>query len=77
MNNTNWTNTQTPANAQWSRTSGIDSVTTTYDDIMVSYDSSTTYYDGYDATTITTEDVKFDSFTNAQTPSNAAWTEAV
>lgn len=75
MNKTNWNNSGTPANATWSRTGGIDSVTTTYDDSTVSYDSSIIYYDGYDATTITTEDVKFDSWTSAQTPSNAAWTD--
>lgn len=73
VNKSNWTNSQTPASASWSRAGGIDTNVPAYDDATLAYDDSATYYDGFNATTITTEDVKFDNWTNTQTPSNSTW----
>lgn len=58
----------------WDRAGGIDAATT-YDDSTLAYDDSATYYDGYDATTITADDVKFTAFTEAGAVSNASWTD--
>lgn len=61
--------------SNWSRTSGIDTSIPIYDDPTISYDDSIEYYDGYNAATITTEDVKFDNWSaTAEIPLNALWT---
>lgn len=73
VNNSSWSDASTPQNAAWARTSGIDTSISEYDDATLSYDEATEYYDGYDATTITTEDVKFGAWTNSGTPSNSSW----
>jgi hypothetical protein len=74
VNNSVWADTQTPANAQWSRTSGIDTSIPTYDAI-ISYGEAAEFYDGYDATTITEDDVHFSAYTEVQIPTGASFTE--
>lgn len=76
ISNTNWSDSGTPANSQWTRPSGIDTSVPTYDDATISYDDSSEYYDGYDATTITVDDVKFDNWTDSGAPSKSTWTDA-
>ena len=57
------------------RNSGIDTSVPTYNDSTVSYNDSLEYYDGYDANTITEEDVKFAAYTEIAIPANASWSD--
>ena len=59
----------------WVRTSGIDTSIPVYDDSTISYDDSTEYYDGYNANTITEEDVVFAQYTSDVVVTNTAWTD--
>jgi len=63
-------------NSAWSRNSGIDTSVPTYDDSTLTYDEATEYYDGYDATIITADDVKFSTITDGASPANATWADA-
>lgn len=72
MANTNWTDSETPQTADWSNPSGISN-SPLYDDATISYDDPLIYYDGYDASTITNDDVIFDLWTESNIPSNSAW----
>ena len=74
MSNTNWTG-ENPGGTLWIRPSGIDDSIPTYNDPTLSYNEVTEYYDGYNATTITTEDVKFDLWAG-DSVSNSTWTDA-
>lgn len=73
INKSNWSDSGTPANASWLRTSGIDASIPLYDDATISYDDITEYYDGYNANIITEDDVKFDSWVNSGTLLNSSW----
>lgn len=75
VDKTAWSSGDTSNNTAWSRAGGIDTDVPTYDDPLVSYNDSSVFYDGYDATAITGDDVRFSTFTNSGTPANAAWTD--
>ena len=74
MANTNWTE-PTQNTTAWARNSGIDTSVPTYNDSTVSYNDPLEYYDGYDANTITEEDVKFAAYTEIAIPANASWSD--
>lgn len=74
INNSAYTETN-PANATWARNSGIDTSVPTYSDSTISYSEATEFYNGYDATTITEDDVKFSAYSDSGTPANAVWTD--
>lgn len=68
-----WSDDQSTNSTQWARASGIDDSIPAYDDSTLSYDQVTEYYDGYDASTITTEDVNFDLWSETGLPNHTAW----
>ncbi len=72
MANTNWQDSETPQNAGWLRPSGIDNVPQ-FDDATISYDDPLIYYDGYDASIVTADDILFDLWTDSNIPANSAW----
>lgn len=75
IDKTNWSSNQPLVNAQWARTSGIDTNIRLYDDLTISYDDSLVFYDDYDAATITTEDIKFDNWATVGNVNNGNWSD--
>ncbi len=63
MTNTAWTEIGAERTI-WLRNSGIDTSVPTYDDPTISYNDPLEFYDGYDATTVTEDDVKFTAWTD-------------
>lgn len=74
INTTAWADSDIPDNTAWARNSGIDTSIPTYDAI-ISYGEAAEFYDGYDATTITEDDVHFSAYTEVQIPTGASFTE--
>lgn len=80
-----WSDAGTPANATWSDAASVSSASwtpntdffsaTTYDASTVTYDSTTTYYNGYDSSGSTEEDVEFAAWTTESVPSRANWAD--
>lgn len=65
-----------PNTSAWARNSGIDTDVPTYNDATISYDDSATYFDGYAADVITTDDVCFSAWSGDNVPSLSSWTDA-
>ena len=64
-----------PDTSAWARNSGIDTSVPTYSDSSISYSEATEFYNGYDATTITEDDVKFSTYLDSGIPANATWVD--
>lgn len=75
MSNTNWADSNIN-DTNWARASGIDTNVPTYNDFTISYSDPLTYYNGYNANTITEDDVHFTAYVNTDIPPNTGWSAA-